>query len=264
MILQDDILGVFGVVNRYGSHAFDDMDRGLLIAIASQIDTAIFEGLEKVKLRQVLGRSVDPSVMERLLQNPDPAALLKGERTMISVLYADVRGSTALAEHTPPDLLVGFINAYLGRMAEVILANEGTLDKFVGDEVMAFFGAPHPHPDHALRAVKVGLQMQEAHQAVMAEWEPQGVTPSPIGVGIATGELIVGEMGSAQRTNYTVIGNAANLGARICGIAKAGQVVISQTTYDLVKDQVQAEPITGLQLKGVSGDVTVYHVRQLL
>jgi adenylate cyclase len=264
LILQDEILGVFGVVNRYGAHGFDEMDRQLLVAIGSQIDTAIFEGLEKRKLRQVLGRSVDPSVMERLLQNPDPAAMLKGERAIISVLYADIRGSTALAERTPPELLVGFINDYLGRMAEVILAHEGTLDKFVGDEVMAFFGAPHPHPDHALRAVQVGLEMQLAHQKVIAAWEPKGVIPSPIGIGIATGDLTVGEMGSAQRTNYTVLGNAANLGARICGIAKAGQVVISQATYDLVKDQVEAAPITGLQLKGVSGDVTVYHVKRVL
>lgn len=264
LILQDEILGVFGVVNRYGSRGFDEMDRQLLTAIGSQIDTAIFEGLEKRKLRQVLGRSVDPTVMERLLQNADTSSLLKGERAVISVLYADIRGSTALAEQTPPELLVGFINDYLGTMAEVILRHEGTLDKFVGDEVMAFFGAPHPHPDHALRAVRVGLAMQEAHTAVMDTWEKKGVRRSPIGVGIATGELIVGEMGSEQRTNYTVLGNAANLGARICGVAKAGQVVVSQATFDMVSDQVEAEPIRGLQLKGVSGDVTVYHVKRIM
>lgn len=106
--------------------------------------------------------------------------------------------------------------------------------------------------------------MQEAHAGVMASWESKGVTPSPIGVGIATGELIVGEMGSEQRTNYTVLGNAANLGARICGIAKAGQVVVSQATYDMIKDHVEAEAISGVQLKGVEGDVTVYHVETIL
>ena len=94
---------------------------------------------------------------------------------MLSVLYADVRGSTALAEKTTPDLLVGFINEYLGRMADVILAHEGTLDKFVGDEVMALFGAPFPQPDHALRAIYVALKMQEAHQTVMDIWEAKGV-----------------------------------------------------------------------------------------
>jgi len=264
LILKDEILGVFGVVNGSGPQGFDEEDRRLIGAIASQIDTAIFEGLEKRKLKQVLGRSIDPGVMERLLANPDVSKLLAGERASISVLYADIRGSTALAERTPPELLVGFINDYLGKMAEVILANEGTLDKFVGDEVMAFFGAPHPHADHALRAVRVGLGMQAAHQQVMDDWESKGVLRSPIGVGIATGDLIVGEMGSAQRTNYTVLGNAANLGARICGSAKPGQVLVSQQTYDMIKGQVEAEAISGLQFKGVSGDVIVWAVNKII
>jgi adenylate cyclase len=259
LILHNEIIGVLGVVNCYGPHGFDVEDRRLLSAIASQMDTAIFESLERRRLRQVLGRSVDPRVMQRLLATPE-VDFLKGERSVLSVLYADIRGSTRLAEHTDPDLFVGFINAYLSRMTEVILSHEGTLDKFVGDEVMALFGAPFPQPDHALRAVRVGLAMQEAHLAVIGAWQAQGVDAAPIGVGIASGELIVGEMGSAQRTDYTVIGRAANLGARICAVAKAGQVLVSQATYDLVRKQVEATPIPGVHLKGVDHDMTVYHV----
>lgn len=262
LILNGEIIGVLGVVNRYGRHNFDSDDRRLLSAIASQMDTAIFEGIEQRRLRQILGRSVDPRVMERLLASPEQS-ILNRERTMLSVLYADIRGSTALAEKTEPDLLVGFINDYLGHMADVILAYEGTLDKFVGDEVMALFGAPLPQPDHALRAIKAGLEMQQAHQEVMAAWMPQGVEESPIGVGIATGELIVGEFGCEKRTDYTVIGRAANLGSRICGVAKGGEVMISQETYDLVAGQVEAVPVTGLRMKGVAHDVTVYNVRRL-
>jgi adenylate cyclase len=201
--------------------------------------------------------------MERLLSSSEPT-ILNRERTLLSVLYADIRGSTALAERTEPDLLVGFINDYLGRMTDVILAYEGTLDKFVGDEVMALFGAPLPQPDHALRAIKAGLEMQTAHQDVMAAWTKQGVEESPIGVGIATGELIVGEFGCEKRTDYTVIGRAANLGSRICSVAKGGEVMISQATYDLVKDQAEAVPVSGLRLKGVASDVTVYRVLRVL
>jgi adenylate cyclase len=179
-------------------------------------------------------------------------------------LYADMRGSTSLSERTDPESLVGFVNDFLSRMTDVILANEGTLDKFVGDEVMALFGAPFPQPDHALRAVRVGMEMQDAHQDVMARWRERGMTPAPIGVGIAAGEMTVGEMGSAQRSDYTVIGPAANLGARICGVAGAGQVLISQATYDLVKDNVSATPLPGLQLKGVDHDVTAYHITGIL
>ena len=263
LILNDEIIGVLGVANRYGPRGFRSEDRRLLSAIGSQMDTAIFESLERRRLRQVLGRSVDPRVMERLLANPD-VDFLEGERVVLSVLYADIRGSTTLAERTDPELLVGFINDYLSRMTEIIMSHEGTLDKFVGDEVMALFSAPFPQPDHALRAARVGLEMQTAHQAVLETWQTRGLGPAPIGVGIATGELTVGEMGCPQRTDYSVIGRAANLGSRICKAAAAGQVLISQATYDLIKDQVQATPITGLQLKGVDHDVTAYHVTRIL
>jgi adenylate cyclase len=263
LILNEEIIGVLGVANRYGPRGFRSEDRRLLSAIGSQMDTAIFESLERRRLRRVLGRSVDPRVMERLLANPD-VDFLEGERSVLSVLYADIRGSTTLAERTDPELLVGFINDYLGRMTEVILSYEGTLDKFVGDEVIALFSAPFPQPDHALRAVRVGLEMQTAHQAVMEAWQAQGLEAAPIGVGIATGELTVGEMGCPQRTDYTVIGRAANLGSRICSVAKAGQVLVSQATYDLIGGHIEATPITGLHLKGVDQDVTVYHVTHVL
>jgi class 3 adenylate cyclase len=102
--------------------------------------------------------------------------------------------------------------------------------------------------------------MQKAHEAIVRDWVAEGGQEAPIGIGIATGELIVGEMGSAQRTDYTVIGKAANLGARICGVAQGGQVLISPETYALVRDQVTAVPIYGSQFKGVAGPVTVYEV----
>lgn len=263
LILNDEIIGVLGVANRYGPHGFKAEDRRLLVAIGSQMDTAIFESLERRRLRQVLGRSVDPQVMKRLLANPD-VEFLKGERAELSVLYADLRDSTSLAERTAPELLVEFVNDYLGQMTDVILSHQATLDKFVGDEVMALFGAPFPQPDHALRAVRVGLEMQVTHQAIMETWQTRDIKPAAMGIGIATGELTVGEMGCPQRTDYTVIGQAANLGARICGVAKPNQVLISQTTYDLVKDQIAAAPISGMRFKGVDHDVTVYHVTRIL
>jgi adenylate cyclase len=263
LILHDQIIGVLGVVNGYSPQGFTADDRRLLSAIGSQMDTAIFENLEQHRLRQVLGRSVDHNVMEKLLANPN-VDFLKGERSVLTVLYADIRGSTSLAEKTDPELFVDFINHYLGQMTDVILSFEGTLDKFVGDEVMALFGAPFPQDDHALRAVRVGLAMQKAHQTVMNTWQKRGLPLAPIGVGISTGELIAGEMGCPQRADYTVLGRAANLGARICSEAQGGQVLISQATYDLVKDAVEAKPITGLQFKGVEGIVTVYQVKQIL
>jgi adenylate cyclase len=201
------------MVNRYGSAGFDRDDRRILRGIGSQTDTAIFESLERRCLCQVFGRFVDLHVMERLLEKPE-VGFLQGERILLTVLYADVRGSTALSERIALDSVVGFINDYLSSMADVTLASEGTLDEFVGDEVMAPFGAPFPQGDHALRAVRVGLEIQKARQTVMERWRKRGMTPEPIGVGIATGEMTAGEMGSAQRSDYTVIGPAASLGAQ--------------------------------------------------
>ena len=263
LILNDRIIGVLGVVNRYGPRGFSSDDRRLLHAIGSQMDTAIFENIEKRRLQQVLGRSVDPRIMKRLLANPD-VDFLKGERAVLTVLYADLRGSTLLAERISPEELVGFMNHYLGQMTDIILAHEGTLDKFVGDEVMALFGAPFPQADHALRAVRVGLAMQSAHQVVMEIWRDRGIDAPPLGVGIATGELIVGEMGCPQRADYTVIGKAANLGSRICSAAKADQVLISQETYNLIKEDVEVKPINDLQLKGFERNIPAYDVMRVL
>jgi adenylate cyclase len=258
LILRNEIIGVFGAAT-HDLHGFTYDKRRLLRAIVSQVDTAIFEGLERSRLRRVLGRSLDPRVMERLLANPN-VDILKGERLLVSVLYADVRGSTDLAERVNPDLLIGFMNDYLGQMANIVLANGGTLDKFVGDEVMALFGAPFSQPDHALRAARVGLEMQAAFARLAAQWQGRGLETGGIGVGIATGELVAGEFGCEQRTDYTVIGRAANLGARICASAHAGQVLISQATYDLIREQVEVRPIPGQHFKGIEHEVTVYHV----
>jgi adenylate cyclase len=263
LILNDHIIGVLGVVNRLGGPGFSAADRRLLLAMGSQLDTAIYERNEIRILRRVLGRSVDPRVMERLLANPD-MDFLKGELLELTVLYADIRGSTALAESISPSLLVEFIKDYLSHMTDVILYHEGTVDKFVGDEVMALFGAPIPQEDHALRAVRVGLALQVEYDKMQRRWKERGLPSTSIGIGIATGEMIAGEMGGMQRTNYTVIGRPANLGSRICEATPPGKVWISQRTYDLIQDQVKVIEFCGQQFKGVQGEVNVYEVTRLI
>jgi class 3 adenylate cyclase len=264
LILRNEIIGVLGVVEHKERQGFNADDQRLLKAIVSQMDTAIMETMEKRRLRRVLGRSVDPHVLQRVLEYPH-VDILEGERMTLSVLYADLRGSTDLAERTEPELLVAFMNAYLEAMTDVLMAHEGTLDKFVGDEVMALFGAPFPRPDHALQAVRVGLAMQHAYQDLQEAWRrDRGIDATGMGVGIATGDLIVGEIGCEKRTDYTVIGKAANLGARICSVAKAGQVLISPATYQLVQEHVEVQPIPGQRFKGIANEMTVYHVIRVL
>ena len=256
LILGEKIIGVLGLINRANDDGFFLRDAQLFSAAGSQIDTALYETMEKRHLRLVLGRAVGPHIMERILQSEND--VLKSERMTVSVLYADIRGSTQMAEETEPELLVGFINDYLHTMNEIIIDYEGTLDKFVGDQVMALFGAPIPQADFVQKAISVAQEMQWAHADLMDRWKTKGIAPRPIGIGIATGELIVGEMGSTQRMDYTVMGNAANLGSRICSVAAGGEILICSDTFAAVKDQVSAIQLDPMQFKGVQQKSIVY------
>ncbi len=256
LILNERIIGVLGVINRRDHAEFTRADRHLLWAIASQIDTAIFEGLQIQKYREVFGRRVGPKVMERLLTTPD-RDLLKGERAVVSVLFSDLRGFTNTAEIVGPELLVNMLNDHLSAMTDIVLKHEGLVDKFVGDCVMALFNVPERQADHALRTVATALDMMAAHQHLMDKWQPH---LPPIGIGIDTGDTIVGNLGSTQRNEYTAISHHVNLASRLCGAAEANQILISPDTYALVQPRIVAIPIRGLKLKGIGDAVDAFQV----
>jgi class 3 adenylate cyclase len=255
LILNERIIGVLGVINRVGRAEFTRVDRQLLTAIASQIDTAIFEGLQIQRLREAFGRRVGSKVMNRMLAMPEHD-WLKGERVLVTVLFSDIRGFTATSEEIDPELLVQILSDHLSAMAEVVRTHDGTLDKFIGDGVMSLYNVPLPQPDHALRAVQTACEMMRAHREVMQRW-PQ---LPPIGIGIDTGEVIVGNFGSTQRLEYTAIGHHINLAARLCGAAEGDQILISATTYTLVRDQVKGEAVPALRLKGITEAVAAYQI----
>ena len=259
LILNEHVIGVLGVLNRRERAEFTRTDRHTLWAIASQIDTAIFESLQIQKYRKVFGRRVGPKVMERLLNTPD-RDLLKGERAVASVLFSDLRGFTNTAEVVGPELLVRMLNDHLSTMAEIVLKHEGLVDKFVGDCVMALFNVPERQPDHAVRTIATALDMLAAHQKLMDKWRPH---LPPIGIGIDTGETIVGNLGSTQRNEYTAISHHVNLASRLCGAAEANQILISPDTYALAHDHLVAIPIRGLKLKGIGDAVDAFQVLEL-
>ena len=258
LILNEHVIGVIGVLNRHERAAFTRADRQLLWAIGSQIDTAIFERLEIQKYREVLGRKVGPQVMQRLLSTPD-RDLLKGERVTATILFSDIRGFTTLSEHSAPETLMRMLNAHLSAMTEVALAYEGTIDKFVGDCVMVLFNAPERQPDHALRAVRTALDMMAAHRQLMQQWE----SLPPIGIGLDTGDTLVGNFGSARRNEYTAIGRHVNLASRLCGAAEGDQILISAAIYALIEDKVTAQALPALKLKGIAEAVEVYEITGL-
>lgn len=263
LILNDRVIGVLGVFNCRSGDDFHQIDERLLQAISSQMDTAIFENLQTQQMRLAFGRRVGPHVMERLLQ-ADDQSFLKGDRVIIAALFSDIRGFTAASEKLDPRVTERMINTHLQAMVEVILSNEGTLDKFMGDGVMALFNVPGRQDDFALRAVKTALEMQEAHLGVMEKWRQEGVDPRPIGIGLAVGEAITGNFGSLERAEYTAIGNCVNLAARLCSVARGGQVLLDERIYRRVADQVQARALRPVRLKGFSEPVPNWSVSRLL
>lgn len=261
LILNERFIGVFGTVNSHDPRGFNAEDRRMITAITSQVDTAVFERLEQRRMRKVLARSIDPKAMDLLLRSAD-GSILAGERTVLTCLFADLRGSTEWAERTVPEALVSALNTFLGSMTNVIFEHGGTLDKFVGDQVIALFGTPVQMEQHAYIAVKTALAMQAMHAQICQELADRGIELPIMGIGISTGEVIAGEMGSPVRTDFTALGKAVNLGARLCDGAPGGGIIISQATYDLVKHGVEAKPAETMFLKGI-GDVNVYEVLRL-
>ena len=263
LILNQRIIGVFGAVNSSNSRGFSSEDRRLLSAITSQVDTAIFERLEQRRMRSLLSRSVDPKVLDYMLRQTNAANMLAGGRIVISVLFADLRGSTQWAEHIEPEELVAVLNLFLGKMTDVIFKHGGTLDKFVGDQVIGLFGSPLFLADHAERATAAALEMQAAHRELAAELTARGHELPLMGVGVSSGEVIAGELGPSIRTDFTAVGRAMNLGARLCSAAGPGQIFISQATYDLVQLRSEVRTLEPLHLKGISQPAPVYELLAL-
>ena len=180
---------------------------------------AATEGREKARLRSAFSRYVSRSLVERIVADP-AAARLGGARRDLTVLFSDIRGFSRLAESLPPERLASFMNQYLTPMTELVLDRDGTLDKYIGDAVMAVWNAPVDVPDHAARACGTALDMLEALRPLNVTWRAEGLPAVAIGIGINTGPMSVGNMGSEARLDYTVLGDAVNLGARLESLTK--------------------------------------------
>jgi adenylate cyclase len=176
------------------------------------------------------------------------------------VFFSDIRGFTSLSETRSAQEIVDMLNEYFEQMVEIIFKHEGTLDKFVGDEIMALFGSPVSHPDDAYRAVKVAVEqvaaLEEWNRVRMAEGEPE----IHIGIGINTGSVVAGYLGSSKALEYTVIGDVVNTASRLCSVAQAGEIIISRNTYDLVKDYFDTHELSPTTVKGKAQALQVYKV----
>ena len=205
--------------------------------------------------RRLLERMVSPAVIDHI--NLD-SLQIGGKHADISILFADIRGFTSYSEKQSPEELVAVLNHYLAAGADAVLAEEGTVDKFLGDAVMAWFNAPLPQPDHTLRAVKAALRLRAAIQELHAKFPPEARLS--FGVGIHYGEVVLGLIGTEKRVEYTAIGDSVNTTKRIQENAAKDQILISHEAYEKVKNQVQVQPCGPIQVKGRSEPVQVYEV----
>jgi PAS domain S-box-containing protein len=205
--------------------------------------------------RRLLERMVSPSVLAQL--EPD-SQQLSGKRVDITTIFADIRDFTGFSEKLSPEDLVAILNRYLAAAAEAILEQGGTIDKFLGDAIMAWFNAPIPQPDHTLHAVRAALVIQEATHRLHAELPAEAHLS--FGVGIHYGEAVLGLIGTEKRIEYTAIGDSVNTAKRIQENAAPNQILISKDAYERVKQQVKARPDTPLMVKGKRDPIEVYEI----
>ena len=221
------------------------------------------EEKSKREIKNAFSKYVSPEIIEEIIRDPSKLRL-GGDRRELTVLFSDIRGFTNYSEKRNPEEVVSILNEYLDAMTKVIVEHKGTLDKYVGDEIMAVFGAPHSAPPeiNAQSAVICAIKMLERLKALHEKWNKEGLEPLDIGIGINTGEMVVGNMGSELRMDYTVIGDAVNLGARVEALTRQFNVhlIITEATYKYVKDLIEARPLESVKVKGKEIPVMIHEV----
>jgi PAS domain S-box-containing protein len=231
--------------------------------------TLVFEDLterrnleaEQERIRQTFGRVVAPRVRDRLLADPSNLRL-DGTKQMVTTMFADVNGFTSFSEQHPPETVFKVLNAYLALAAQAILEEEGTLDKFMGDAVLAIWNSPDRQKDHALRAVRAAVSIMRralAAHTLFADPKEHLV----FRIGISTGQAMVGNVGTSDLFNYTAIGDAVNLAQRLQMAAKPRQILLYKDTYEIVEKQVIATPLKPLIVKGREQSAEVYELKGL-
>jgi len=229
----------------------------ILTFVSIVVYRVMTEEKDKRRIREMFGKYVSPAVVSEILESPPE---LGGVDKDLTVFFSDIRGFTTLSESMTPQELVNHLNIYLTAMTDTILEYRGTLDKYVGDEIMCFWGAPLPQEDHAILACKSALKQMQVLNELNDGWPPE--RRINIGIGLNSGIMTVGNMGSLGRMNYTLMGDNVNLGARLEGTNKqyGTNVIISENTYGLVKDRVVARELDNIRVKGKNKPVVIYEL----
>lgn len=266
LLHDDEVLGIVHLDSKFASGAFAEKDLQILTGFARQAAILIryqrllskFE--EEIVTREKLHRLLSPQLVEEVVSGR--LDIKKGgEMRRATVMFADIRGFTSLSERLPPQGIVNLLNEYFELMVDIIFKYEGTLDKFVGDEIMAIWGAPIARDDDAERAVRAAVEMQVAMERFNSALPPEH--QFQIGIGLNTGEVVAGYMGSTRSMSYTVMGDTVNTASRFCGQAGPKEVLIGPMTYREVGYLLETERLPPTKLKGKAEHVDIFKVLRL-
>ena len=263
--VEDRILGSLYVDSRHDGVQFDVADLDLFQAMSSQSAMAIENAqlyeqmLEAEKKRANFGRFLSPAVVE-MVMNEAEEVVLGGRKLHVTTMYCDIRGFTPLSEGLSPGELVDLLNEHFTAMTRIIFDCRGTLDKFIGDEIMALFGAPISGGNDATNAVRAAIIMQAKNAQLNKQRAQNNLPTFEVGIGINSGDVFSGFVGSPERLDFTVIGDGVNIAARLCSVAKAGQIIVGHATNELVKAFVRTNSIGTPVLKGKSEPIEAFEV----
>ncbi|MEM9074521.1 MAG: adenylate/guanylate cyclase domain-containing protein [Myxococcota bacterium] len=266
LLHANEVFGIMMLDSQIAANAFTEKDLQLFQNVANQAAIAVQNSLYAAQLQQEavtrerFQRLLSPAIAEQVISGRVEVKK-GGELRDTTVLFSDIRGFTSMSEDLPAQEVVDMLNDYFELMVEIIFENEGTLDKFVGDEIMALFGSPVAHPDDPVRAVRTAMKMLDVlENEFNATRRAQNKAILQIGIGINSGEVVAGYLGSSKALEYTVIGDTVNTGARLCSVAQAGQCIISEQTFELVKDYFEVVELPPQTVKGKSMALKVFNV----
>lgn len=217
---------------------------------------------KKEVLKGALNRYVSPHVADEIFKEPDRIRL-GGDRREVTVFFADIRGFTSLSRKMEPEETVEALNRYFTLITEIIFSFEGTVDKFIGDGVMAVFGAPLKTEAHLENAVKAAFAIKKALERVNGTRAGEGLVPLRMGMGLSTGEVIVGNMGSQTRMDYTAVGDSVNLASRLTDLASSGEIIVDERTFGLIRDFAIGVMLSGVNVKGFDHPLNLYNITGL-
>ncbi len=265
LLYAGELLGIMHLDSLFTSNAFTEKDLQICTGMAAQAAISIQNArlasrIEKeAQTRAQISRLIPPSVVEQVVKGE--LVIEKGGRASeLTMLFSDIRGFTTMSDGRPPQEVVNTLNEYFEVMVDILFQYKGTLDKFVGDEIIGLFGAPIPMEDAPFKAVACSIAMLEALAEFNRTRAAEGLAAIEIGVGINTGHVITGSIGSTRALQYTAIGDAMNVASRLVNVAKRGEIIISEDTYRHVAGRVNAQPLQPVNVKGKKDALRIYRV----